>query len=199
MKDLVIEDLVQLHPSVFVSKWILERIPHEFGADQLGYNEWRRVLAAGIGVDPCAIVLTGSSSVGISLNPDKDFKEFHRRSDIDIAVISSCHFEIAWRCLRNLGTAYARLAAGAKRSVDEHRNKYIYFGTVATDQILGLLPFGREWQSALSRMAGIKPTEGREIKARLYRDFDSLRGYQVSNVRNLSNKVNEARLRGGHR
>jgi hypothetical protein len=196
MKDLLIRDLVHLNPSVFVSKWILERIPHVFGDDQLRYNEWRRVLGDGIGVDPCAIALTGSSSVGISLNPGKDFKEFDGRSDIDVAVISSFHFEIAWRQLRNMGPAYFRLGPETKRSVDEHRSKYIYFGTIAADQILGQLPFGRDWQTCLSRMATINPTEGRRITARLYRDFESLRGYQLSNVRNLRNKVNDAGTRG---
>ena len=127
MKDLVIEDLVRLNHSVFVSKWILERIPHIFGADQIRYNDWRRTLADGIRVDPCAIVLTGSSSVGISLNPDKDFKEFHGRSDIDVAVISSYHFEMAWRRLRNLGPEYFRLGPGARWSVDEHQEKIYLF------------------------------------------------------------------------
>lgn len=196
MKDLVIEDLVHLDPSIFVSKWILERIPHIFGADQLRYNEWRRILAGGIGVDPCAIVLTGSSSVGISLNPAKDFKEFDGYSDIDVAVISSYHFEVAWRRLRNLGTEYTRLGVVARRTVYEHRNKYIYFGTIATDKILGHLPFGREWQTGLSKMTAINPTEGRRITARLYRDFDSLRGYQVNNVIDLSDNIKDARMRG---
>jgi hypothetical protein len=196
MKDLVIDDLVQLNPSIFVSKWILERIPHVFGADQLRYNEWRRVLGDGIGVDPCAIVLTGSSSVGISLNPAKEFKEFNRHSDIDVAVISSYHFEVAWRRLRNLGAESTRFGIAARRSVKDHKSKYIFFGTIATDQILGHLPFGREWQSALSRMTAISPTEGRRITARLYRDFDSLRGYQVNNVMNLSDQVKDARMRG---
>lgn len=199
MKNLVIEDLVRLEPSVFVSKWILERVPHIFGADQLRYNEWRRILALGIGVDPCAIVLTGSSSVGISLNPAKDFKEFHRRSDIDVAVVSSYHFEVAWRCLRTLGADYFRLRPETRRSVDEHRRSYIYFGTIATDRILGHLPFGKEWQSALSRMTAITPTESRRITARLYRDFDSLRGYQVDNVRRLGDDVKDARSRGNTR
>jgi hypothetical protein len=111
-------------------------------------------------------------------------------------VISSYHFEVAWRRLRNLGSDYFRLGPETRRSVDEHRRNYIYFGTIATDQILGHLPFGREWQSALSRMTAIAPTEGRRVTARLYRDFDSLRGYQVNNVRNLSDDVKDARMRG---
>jgi hypothetical protein len=189
MKDVFIAELVNLNPSVFVSKWILERIPHVFGADQLSYIDWRGALAQRIDVDPCAIVFTGSASVGISLNPNKDFKGFDEKSDIDVAVISSYHFEVAWRYLRTMGSDYYRLGPGAKRSVDEHKTKYVFFGTIATDQILAHLPFGRQWLIALSAMAKKNPTVGRDIKARVYRDFDSLRGYQVSNVRKISNDV----------
>jgi hypothetical protein len=199
MKDLVISEIANSNPSVFVSKWILERIPHVFEANQLRYNDWRRSLANRIGVDPCALVLTGSASVGISLNPNKDFKGFDEKSDIDVAVISSYHFEVAWRYLRNMGSEYYRLGPRARRSVDDHKAKYIYFGTIATDQILEHLPFGKEWLIALSEMARLNPTEGRNIKARVYRDFDSLRGYQVSNVRKLSIDVISSRALRGHR
>jgi hypothetical protein len=198
MRNLFIYDLANLNPSVFVSKWILERIPHVFDADQLKFIEWRRALADKIGVDSCAIVLTGSAGVGISLNPNKDFRRFDERSDIDVAVVSSYHFEVAWRYLRDMKSGYYRLGQGARRSVDDHRAKYVYFGTIATDQILEHLPFGKEWLIALSEMAKLNPTEGRDIKARVYRDFESLRGYQVSNVRKLSNDVISARAQRGH-
>jgi hypothetical protein len=199
MRDVFIAELANLNPSIFVSKWILERIPHVFGADQLRFNEWKRALADKIGVDPCAIALTGSASVGISLNPNKHFREFDERSDIDVAIISSYHFEVAWRYLRNMKSEYYRLGQGARRSVDDHKTKYVYFGTIATDQILEHLPYGKEWLVALSDMAKLNPTEGREIKARVYRDFESLRGYQVSNVRKLSNDVISTRAQRGQR
>jgi hypothetical protein len=48
-------------------------------------------------------------------------------------------------------------------------------------------------------MTAISPTENREIKARVYRDFDSLRGYQVSNVRKLGHEVISARAQKGQK
>src|SRR5436305_5254620 len=56
-------------------------------------------------------------------------------------------------------------------------------------RLLGKCSFSREWLIALSDMAKVNPTEDRDIKARIYRDFDSLRGYQVSNVKKLGNQV----------
>jgi hypothetical protein len=45
----------------------------------------------------------------------------------------------------------------------------------------------------------MSPTEGRRLTARLYRDFDSLRGYQVDNVGNLRDRVIKAAGREGLR
>ena len=195
MRDLMIAEIASMNPSVFVSKWILDRIPHVFEADQLRYNEWRRHLAGQIDVDPSAIAFTGSASAGISLNPNKSFKGFDEQSDIDVAIISSYHFEVAWRYIRNVGSDYFKLRPAAKRSVDDHRSKYVYFGTIATDQILAYLPFGKQWLTALSTMAQKDPTEGRDVRARVYRDFDSLRGYHVNNVKKIGNEVINGRTR----
>ena len=60
-----------------------------------------------------------------------------------------------------------------------HQDHYIYWGTIATDKLLSCMPFGREWLVALSAMSGRNPTYGRDINVRLYRDFASLRSYQL--------------------
>ncbi len=199
MRDAFIAEMVESHPSLFVSKWILERTPFIFGSDgQVAYISWRKNLADRLGVDPCAILLAGTSGVGVSLNPDKNFRLFDggkKPSDIDVAIISAHHFEIAWRHLRNMGSERYRLGAEARMSFDEHKSRLIYDGTIATDRILQFLPFGREWAFALSAMAAVDPTAGRDIKARIYRDFDFLRGYHVRNVKFLRNRIIEGRSR----
>ncbi len=73
----------------------------------------------------------------------------------------------------------------AKQSVRDHVHKYIYWGTIATDKLLPYLPFGKKWLEALDQMSRIAPTVGRDIKIRVYKDFDSLRSYQVNNLKNL--------------
>jgi hypothetical protein len=191
MKDVLLKELVGLDLSIFVSKWIIERTPHIFNDDFIKYIGWRRMFADKIGVDPCAVVFTGTSSVGLSLNPDKNFRAFTDKSDIDIAIISSFHFEVAWRYLKNMGSDRYKLGKQAYRSFEEHKTRLIYDGTIATDKILEYLPFGKEWIRALSDMAGEDPTEGRDIKARVYRDFDSLRGYHVRGAKYLRAKVLE--------
>lgn len=185
VKTAFISELLSKPPELVASVWIIDKIPLLFEGDIERYASWRCQLAKGLDVDPSSIVITGSCAFGISLNPNKNFRFFDPSSDIDVAVISDYHFNHAWRVLRNLGAEIHKLPPPTKQSVLDHVQKYIYWGTVATDRILHILPFGKAWNEALGKMQQITPTEGRTIKARIYKDFDSLRSYQVNNLKNL--------------
>lgn len=79
---------------VLVSGLILERLPFTFES-KLSYLVWRDRLADGLQVDPRDIVVVGSAATGRSLNARKRFQVFHARSDLDVAVISPHHFDVA--------------------------------------------------------------------------------------------------------
>jgi hypothetical protein len=168
-----------------VSHWITERIPYPFNNDHDLYIQWKHTLSDLLHIDPSSIIITGSGAFGVSLNPYKNYKLFDINSDIDIAVISDYFFDVSWRYLRNMGSDIHRLPPAAKQSVNDHVNKYIYWGTITTDRILNYLPFGSEWSKSLEKMSNIKPTKDRVLNARIYKDFDSFRAYQVYNLKSL--------------
>lgn len=178
-------ELTTLPPEIVASLWIFNRVPHPFNGDAKSYEAWRRKLSSLVEVDSSEILITGSGAFGISLNPYKNYRAFDEASDIDVAIVSEYFFNSSWRHLRNLGIGRHAMPPAAKQSVKDHVEKYIYWGTIATDQILAYLPFGKKWANALEEMAKNEPTKGRSIKARIYKDFDSLRSYQVNNLRNL--------------
>jgi hypothetical protein len=161
---------------------MFERVPHVFGNDLDAYITWKHQLGVLINVDPRAILLVGTAAVGTSLNPHKNFKAFDKNSDIDVAIVSAHHFDIIWRWFRNLGADYHRLPTDAKEAVDLHRDHYLYWGVIATDKVLHHTPLAQRWVQALEQMSKCKPTIGREIKARLYIDFDALRAYHVNGI-----------------
>ncbi len=188
-KNAFISELLSKPPELLASTWILDRIPLIFEENREEYAAWRHIFAIGLGVDASSIVIIGSCSFGVSLNPYKNYKFFDHKSDIDVAVVSEYHFTSAWRALRNLGSEIHRLSPSAKQSVEDHVKKYIYWGTIATDRILHILPFANEWRIAIDTMQNTLPTQGRIVRARIYRDFDSLRAYQVENLKKL--RLNE--------
>jgi hypothetical protein len=184
------QDLLALTPDMFASKYLLECVPHVFKDDADAYIRWKSQLGVHLDVDPRAIALVGSSCAGVSLNPYKDLKPFGPESDVDIAIVSSYHFEIAWRRLRELTSAgRIKLDRRQAKAVADHKSRLIFWGSIATDRVLSLLPFGKTWVIALSDMAAVDPTVDRQIRARIYRDFDSLRAYQLISVKKASQRV----------
>lgn len=183
-------ELRSLDPATFASKYIFESVPHVFAEDLDSYVSWKTILGERIEVDPRAIAITGSAGVGISLNPEKSLKDFSRNSDVDVAVVSFHHFDLAWRCLRAMPSAL-RLSLNRRQreSARDHERRLIYWGTIATDRILDVLPFSTPWLKAFSHMAGINPTTERNINARIYRDFESLRAYQLRSVEKARSNI----------
>lgn len=185
IKEIFIEDLLTRSPEKIISVWIIESIPYAFNDDLNLYVNWKHTLSGKIGVDSSSILITGSGSVGVSLNPYKNYREFNLDSDIDVAIISDYYFNEAWRYMRSLGSGIHRLPPAPKQAIHNHVQKYIYWGTIATDLILPYLPFGKKWRNALDEMSQIYPTNDRKINARIYKDFESLRAYHTSNLKSL--------------
>ena len=189
MHQQLVDDILNEPSSYVASKWIIERVPFIFKDDLESYIDWKERLSLLIGVDSKAIVLTGSASAGYSLDPDKNLSAFNDESDIDVAIISNIHFDIAWHFLRNIGPRYHRLKGKEKNAVDDHRTRLIYFATIATDKLVQLLPFGREWVGAMNEMAKIEPTKEREINFRIYKDFEALKSYQINGVLKIRDQL----------
>lgn len=174
-----------LDAKAFTAVHIMDRVPAIFDSGQQ-YAAWRSTIARGLGVDPLCLVVVGSTGVGVSMSPKKEkfLRPFHAGSDVDLAVVSQSHFETAWRWLRSLGPV-ERLRAQSRDQAEflkMHRSHLVFDGAIATDMWLPDLPFGPQWASTLGRAGTINPTKDREVKARLYRDFESLREYQRANV-----------------
>lgn len=182
IKNRFFSDLTGKNPSFVASKWLLDKTPHIFHGKRTLYIEWKEIFAKKIGVDGHAISIVGSASTGFSLNPSKKYRHFNENSDVDVAIISNHYFEISWHHLRNLGSKLYRLPPNQKAAVYDHVHRLIYWGTIATDKILPLFPYGRQWFNILTDMAFISPTTDREINIRIYKDFESLRAYQINNL-----------------
>ena len=190
-RQLFIDALKSSTPTHFVDDYFYDRIPFVFQGDRTKFVDWKRRLGRLIGVDPACITLVGSGATGFSMNPNKSFRQFDEGSDIDVAIISTHYFTLGWHYLRMNGSRRLRLDSRTKNAWDEHVSKYIYFGTLATDKLLGVLPFGKEWLRAGTEMANLEPTFGRSVKFRIYMDYDALRSYQVSGVQTLRNNFSE--------
>jgi hypothetical protein len=189
MREDILKAIRDSPPQDFVAEYLYDRIPFIFGDDRATFISWKHRLGEIIEVDPCSLSLVGSAALGVSLNPDKNFKVFDHLSDVDVAVISHYHFTVSWRFLRTNGHLRARLDPKSLVAWDDHVKRLIYWGTIATDKLLGILPFGKQWLGAVNAMARLDPTFGREVNLRIYADYESLRAYQIQSVRRARDEL----------
>jgi hypothetical protein len=182
-------NLRSLSTGLFVSRWLLERVPHVFAGDLEAYVDWKHALSDRIFVDPKAITLVGSGASGYSLSPNKALKPFHAGSDIDVAVVSAHHFDVVWRWLRTLGSERYGWPRYVQEQIGDHRQRLVYWGAIATDRILQYTPLGKDWVPALADLANTLPGGRRDINVRLFREFEALRAYQVHGCAQIRAKL----------
>lgn len=184
-RDVLIAQLKELSAEDFASRHVLDRVPWLF-SDRRQYIDWKTSLAGELELDPYMLLVVGSACLGFSLSPFKRFAEFGSRSDIDVAAVSERHFDEAWRWLRDLGPENLLERDALEQDMFKwHRRSLVFDGAIATEKLLPRLPFGTKWKAALGRAANQEPTLSRKINVRIYRDFESLRKYHVTNLRNL--------------
>lgn len=158
-------------------------------ANRSAYVAWKRELGSKIDVDPACITIVGSAALGCSLNPSKNLKPFDDGSDVDVAVISGHYFSVAWRYLRMNSIRRLQVDLRTRNAWDEHVDKYVYWGTIATDKLLGVLPFGLEWLKAKSHMSSIAPTKQHDVNLRIYTDYEALRTYQTISAKRVRDSL----------
>jgi len=188
-RDALIENLQRVSASAFLEDHLFDCVPHVFADDRASYVIWKRTLGTALEVDPACLTLVGSAALGYSLNPVKNLRQFDSSSDVDVAVVSHYHFTVAWRYLRTNSTRRVNVDTRTRTAWDEHKNRYIYWGTIATERLLGILPFGLQWLRATTQMGQIDPTKGRDVNLRIYSDYEALRSYQILSVRNVRNAL----------
>lgn len=192
MRDInaVRKDLEDMKATHFVTKWFMDATPYIFEENTMDYILWREDVARRLNIDPSDILISGSASLGFSLNPSKNYKGFDERSDIDVCIVSSYYFETAWRELISLNINDVR---GKMRSaLADHRSRLIYWGTIATDKILPLLSFGPAWDTIIKECRPGNLFEGRDVNFRVYKDRRSVRDYLVEGIK----KTQESLLEG---
>lgn len=181
--------VLQQEPPFTASTGLMDRLPFKFDSKR-EFLQWRDALAEGFGVDGRDVVLVGSAATGRSLSTRRKRGNRHgvfgRGSDLDIAVVSPHHFDVAWRWFRRTNPLFLTgLDEVGRERFEAHKSHYVYEGIIAADYFLSYLPFGDEWSRAMQQTQVLLPTDlrGRLMKTRIYRDFASLREHQAEAIR----------------
>jgi hypothetical protein len=168
-----------------IDKWILRETPYAFRLLAAQFLTWRLALAQCLGVQPGTIVVVGSTAAGLSLSPYKNLRMHGPTSDLDVAVISSNHFNLAWDWFVTQKQQRLRYPVPVNSWIEEHKQRLIFYRQIGCDRYLEYLPFGPQWVQCLEQASVRDPVNQRVVKIRIYADDQSLRSYLQLGIQEL--------------
>ena len=125
-------------------------------------------------IHPDAVKIVGSAQLGFSIAPQKRYKPFHEKSDIDLAVISDTAFDRIW-----LSAQEFKIKEGNWDNISGFR-KYLMSGWIRPDMLprSDAFPLTNEWFEMMGGLATTIRGGAFKISAGLYRNHAFLEMYQ---------------------
>lgn len=118
-KDFATEILSETIPWFFQDKFKAEA-PKQ-------YSRFKLYMSKKFKITPNDVSLGGSSLLGFSLSPHKQFRDFNENSDIDIVIVSQKLFEKFWDCYLN-GLVYKKLLGNSYNNIAKNTFKrYVHY------------------------------------------------------------------------
>jgi hypothetical protein len=199
-------DLLRNSPSLgtLATKWFVEGVPWIFKGDRSLYTRWRNEAAEAAGLPADAVYLAGSAVTGYSLSPLKAARPFkpvvageRTPSDIDLAIIDSSLFTLAWDDLIH-SDRRGRLLGIANdvglRQEDDLLGKIrrdVYHGAIG-DRLAARAPDpAARLRSVLAATTRYGPFRGHVAKARVYRRREDFVAYHEQSLRQLRRALEE--------
>jgi predicted nucleotidyltransferase len=132
------------------------------------------------------IEIAGSSKLGISLNNARFGQPFGKDSDIDLIVVSSELFDIAWHELLKLDWEYASLFPKDRTALDDCY-KALHKGFISSDRLPNKTEFYNNWWKIFSRLSNDDKFEKRKIRGRLFKSWLFVEKYYSIKLDELRN------------
>ena len=184
------QDLLLSHADVetLIDEHVLRSDPYAFSNKEFAGIQTR--IARELGVDRNGVFIVGSGATGLSINPGKiengALKPFDlSNSDIDLAILSSRHFDEGWRSIREQTLSYLPTREEGIDDALTHQRKRFFDGVILANKLLRYLPFNNQWNTGLIRIQqeiAIALSHDMDVNVWLFRDYWSLRSYTAEGI-----------------
>ncbi|MEI2362237.1 hypothetical protein [Priestia megaterium] len=152
------------------------------------YDSMKRFIASELGLHFNNIAIFGSAKIGFSLNPQKDFREFNAKSDIDLAIVSEELFHKFWKSYLEM---HSNLRYIKKYSIV---TSSLFRQFITLDGLDNLSPFFVEWTKKTSGFVKdlqlLFDFKEHDINYRIFYSWDAVQRYYVRNIDDLK-KIEE--------
>jgi hypothetical protein len=134
---------------------------------------------------PEEVYIVGSAKLGFSIAPDKRYKPFHDRSDIDIAIASERLFDHMWHRVLEY---WNETKYWTKFSDFKH---YLFRGWIRPDMLPPSRKFvaAQNWWDFFQELTQSRQFGPYKIRAGLYKSADFLQVYQSDCVNQCKTKL----------
>lgn len=164
------EELSSKTVSEVVNKYILRDNPICFSGDEILISEIQKNLAEHFNVHIKNIEIVGSAKLGISLSNERLGKPYDKSPDIDLAIVSSELFDLAWLELMKLEFISYKLGTKDRNFLRECLVT-ISNGYISPDKLPPISSFSKNWWAIFSNLSNQEKYEYRKIRGRLFKDW----------------------------
>lgn len=165
-------DVLEFEPARVVRRHIISGPCSEVNDDT--HFEIRERTARQFKIHPNEICIVGSAKLGFSIAPQKRYRSFSDRSDIDIAIVSEPLFLAIWNdisCYNQAKTAWPEQKDFAK---------YLFKGWIRPDTLpkSSMFPLQAEWFEFFAGLVKTGKCGPYKISGGLYLNWNFLERYQ---------------------
>jgi hypothetical protein len=164
------KELSRHNTSRVVNKFILSSTPVCFGGDIDLILELKETLSKLFNVHVKEIEIVGSAKLGVCLSSERYGKPFDQQSDIDLVIVSSELFDLAWHELLEFDFQYYKLT-DEDRAFLEESYQTIHRGFISPDRLPPKSQFGVNWLTTFSELSRQSKFDYREIRGRLFKNW----------------------------
>jgi hypothetical protein len=139
------------------------------------------------------IAIMGSGNWKFSLNPYKNFSEFHKDSDIDIAIVCPTSYENTWGELRDHHRKNYYLLTYTEKKQLRRNGENVYSGFISPKwlPLTSKLRFHHMLKTNIYSNAAI---QHRTVNMMYFKNEDEvldyyIRGFRAAQIRNLDNGI----------
>lgn len=161
--------------SKFVNEYILSNQPVCFRANEELIWGIKDLLSYQFNIHKKDIEIVGSGKLGISLSDERFGKEFNKKSDIDIALVSQELFNLGWNELLTLDFSYYKLSERERQDLSDSYQT-IHRGFISPER-LPKSKFKEQWWKVFTELSNKQKYEYRKIRGRLFKNWSFVEKY----------------------
>jgi len=165
--------------------WYFKSFGDEFSAD---YDEFKKFISLKLEVPFNNISIVGSAKTRYSFAPKKKFKEFNRKSDFDLIIVSKDMYISIWDAYRNI--SQQSFLEGYQWKCSNIFNGFVSIKD--SDPTYGNEEL-KKWQRKVRTFKAdlqLKFNIQHEINYRIYSDWESVQDYHVRGIAKLKGEIN---------